>query len=146
MRSPARTLAPIMRLPTRACLLALAALSAVPGLTSCSDEPSDEDDLFAYVNDLREERGAEPWPSTNDPNFQAYLQSTRDDCASNFQRETTYERLYLEDGEAAAEVYRDRLAVLCPEEARTLSAPDDGAPDDRVPEGGDPGATTLAPP
>jgi len=122
-----------MRLPTRACVLAAALLAGALSVTACSDEPSEEDDLFAYVNDLREERGAEPWPSTNDPNFQAYLQSTRDDCASNFQRETTYARLYTEEGEDAAEAYRDRLAVLCPDEALTLHAPDEDAPGNGAP-------------
>jgi hypothetical protein len=117
-----------MRAHTRAPIVLLATVGAISSLTACSNEPSDEANLFAYVNELRQERGAEPWPSTNDPNFQAYLQSTRDDCGSNFQRESTFERLYVEDGEDAAEAYRDRLAVLCPEEALTLHAPDEGAP------------------
>lgn len=102
--------------------------------SACSD-PGDKDTeaLFAHVNELRAERGAEPWSSPDDAYFQAYLQTTKDDCASNFSRESTYERYYLEEGEEFAEDYRDRLAVLCPEEAATLQPPTDAPPATTIP-------------
>lgn len=112
------------RRATHVVAYALAVTMFVLVAAGCGDSgDKDTEALFAYVNELRAERGAEPWASPDDAVFQAYLQETKDHCASAFDRRATYERYYTEENEEFAEDYRARLAVLCPEAAAELEPP-----------------------